>query len=163
MNNLSLSGLILALVGGVLDFYSGASIYQNAMNHATTTIVTGMHGTVMTGPINLTWPLILFSLGILIIVTGIAGATSIGMRRMPVFGGLMIVYGAVMVSIGWLMYSGVAPTMTTGSMFSSSVVSGVAMFAVGVLMAINGTLMLRNEKNPTMKTPTVSENKPDYP
>ena len=67
-----------------------------------------------------------------------------------------------MVSIGWLMYSGVAPTMTTGSMFSSSVVSGVAMFAVGVLMAINGTLMLRNEKNPTMKTPTVSENKPDY-
>jgi CHASE2 domain-containing sensor protein len=85
------------------------------------------------------WAIVLYSLGAILAITGILGATSAGMRRMKRIGSLMLLYGIVMIGVGALMYGGYAPTM------GNLVLSSAGMLAVGVLMILNGALMSRSD------------------
>ncbi len=75
----------------------------------------------------------LYVLGGVVVLTGVLGITSIGMRWMETFGGLMLAYGAIMIVIGWLMYP--IPMMV------GATVSSIGMFVVGILMIASGTFM----------------------
>lgn len=127
-------GLVLSVIGGVLDFVSGYMILQTA-------------GMFMLGDVEMmgvgiqatTWVLLLFVLGVLLLVTGVLGVTRAAMGRMHVFGGLMVVYGVVMLFIGFSMLMGLAVMMMATP-------SGVAMLIVGLGMIINGLLMIRRQR-----------------
>lgn len=79
------------------------------------------------------WTVGLYVLGGVVVLTGVLGITSIGMRWMETFGGLMLAYGAIMIIIGWLMYP--IPMMV------GATVSSIGMLAVGILMIASGTFM----------------------
>jgi len=106
--------LLLSLVGGAVDFAS-ASLF------------------LMGGSRFSTWSLGLFAFGGIIIVTGIIGITSLGIRRMEILGGLMFAYGEIMLAIGWLMYP--IP------MIFGATLSSVGMFIVGASMVASGFFM----------------------
>ncbi len=86
------------------------------------------------------WSAVLFAIGALLVITSLFGLSSIGMGKMKVLGGLMILYGIIMFFIGLVMYSGMTPMMD-GSLYSS-----IAMFVVGVLMILNGALMSKHSR-----------------
>lgn len=79
------------------------------------------------------WTVGLYVLGGVVVLTGVLGITSIGMRWMETVGGLMLAYGAIMIVIGWLMYP--IPMMV------GATVSSIGMLAVGILMIASGTFM----------------------
>lgn len=114
MNSRSLITLILSLAGGALDFTSGSLF-------------------LMAAPGLFSWTVGLYVFGGAVVLTGILGITSIGMRWVETFGGLMLAYGAIMMVIGWLMYP--IPMMVGATL------SSIGMFAVGILMIASGTLM----------------------
>ena len=121
-------GLALGLVGAALDFYS---YYQMA------TYQTPMMG-IGPGPI---WAPALAALGVLLVVSAVAGASSFGAARMPLFGGLMVLYGALMLLLGAEM-GGAFPGMQAASSLEAG------MIVVGALMIINGAVMVRMKRMP---------------
>ncbi len=114
MNSRSLIALVLSLAGGALDFTSG-SLFLMANSSLSS------------------WTVGLYVLGGVVVLTGVLGITSIGMRWMETFGGLMLAYGAIMIVIGWLMYP---IPMLVGATLSS-----IGMLAVGTLMIASGSFM----------------------
>ena len=79
------------------------------------------------------WTVGLYFFGGVVVLTGILGITSIGMRWMETFGGLMLAYGAIMIVIGWL--------MNPIPMLVGATLASLGMFAVGILMIASGTFM----------------------
>jgi hypothetical protein len=129
-----LSGLILGLVGSLIDFVSGSLILTQGV------MTTNQMGVTMNeyDPYTLAWGIAIFVLGAVLLITAFASISSTGMRRMDLFGVLMSVYGVVMIFIGGAMYSRLT-TVMQGSFLTS-----LAMFSVGVLMVLNGILMRRS-------------------
>ena len=70
-------GLILSVVGALLDFASATFLFQTDSGMSTS-----MNS-------NIFWSLILIILGVVLLITGFLGVTSYSMGRMTVFGGLM--------------------------------------------------------------------------
>ncbi len=136
MNSLARNGLILGLVGALVDFVSGYFFLSQSM------VVTNDMGMVVSNynQYAVEWSAVLFAIGALLVITSLFGLSSIGMGKMKVLGGLMILYGIIMFFIGLVMYSGMTPMMD-GSLYSS-----IAMFVVGVLMILNGALMSKHSR-----------------
>ena len=130
-------GFGLGILGAALDFYSSYQILAGS-----TTDEMGMTAA-QSAPSGTAWGVGLASLGLLLAVTALVGASAMGARRMSLFGTLMVAYGVVMVIIGAAMGAGASPTMQTASL------TGSGMLAVGALMVANGALMLRKGKTPT--------------
>jgi hypothetical protein len=74
-------------------------------------------------------------LGLLLLITGILGVSRFGNGRMHLFGGLMTLYGIIMLIIGSIIFLGIMP-MTQEANFIN-----IGMFIVGFGMIINGILM----------------------
>lgn len=127
---LPLVGLLLSIVGAILDFASGAFILQTLSTPVGTGMVaSGVQSTAWG------WTLLLFAMGALLLITGVLGITPLAMRRMRFFGVIMILYGIVMLVIGSFMSFGIAPMMRGG------LVSGLTMLMVGLGMIVNGKMM----------------------
>lgn len=123
----STTGLILGLVGGALDFMSGTSIFIGSMPG----------GSVMASPMglpNIVWVDGLYLLGGAVLVTTFLSVSYLA-KSMRLSGGLMVIYGVVMLLVGWAMSTGTSLMMTP--------IFGYAMVVVGVLMLANGSLMIR--------------------
>ncbi|MFQ6011982.1 MAG: hypothetical protein ACE5KG_07400 [Nitrososphaerales archaeon] len=131
-SNLAVIGFILSLVGAILDFSSGTLIFQGPSSMS-------MGGEMSMQPMisaGVAWPILLYSLGAILLATGLLGLTKIGKERMRLFGGLMVLYGIVMLVIGGAMIAGVTLMM-------SGIISGVAMLFIGAAMIGNGSLMVK--------------------
>lgn len=118
----STPGFILSLVGGLLDFASGAMVLAEGM-HPEMGALAGAY-TPLLG-------ILLLVLGAAVVVTGVASIMMIGMMRMRLFRALMMAYGIVMLPVGW--------AMLNGTMYFY----GYGMLAVGALMVVNGLTMRR--------------------
>lgn len=130
VSRMATMGLALSVVGAALDFASGTLILQTASMPTMPDMGMGPVTTYAT-----VWSLLLYSLGGLLIITGVLGVTRVSMGRMHIFGGMMAIYGIIMLIIGALMLMEITPTMQ-GATFSS-----IGMFVVGFGMVINGLLM----------------------
>ena len=126
-----LVGVVLGVLGAALDFYSA---YRLAAPEIST--MGGMPAYSSSGT---AWGVGLAALGVLLLVTAAAGASSLGEGRMGLFGGLMVAFGSIMLLVGAAMGLGVSPSMQTAAF------AGLGMLAVGVLMVANGSVMLRAE------------------
>lgn len=133
-SNLAVSGFVLSLVGAILDFSAGTLIVRGSSSMSTG----GEMGMQPTGVAAVFWPILLYSLGAILIATGLLGMTKIGMGRMRLFGGLMVLYGVLMLAIGGSMIIGVTLMM-------SGMISGVAMLFIGSGMIGNGALMVKRQ------------------
>ncbi len=94
------------------------------------------------------WGVFVTILGVLLVVTAVANVSLIGMKRMSLFGLLMVLYGLVMLLLGALMYSGVIPLMMEKNF---ALVSSLGMFVVGALMLVNGSIMTRTRSSQGIK------------
>jgi hypothetical protein len=122
----SSSGFMLGIVGGLLDFGS-----------ATTTAIG--QGGVVVGGYSMSgsgWAAVLAGLGVLVVAASVLSVTSTGVRHLRAFSVLMVVLGLVMAIVGSF--------MSGGAMMGASLVYGYGMIIVGILMVINGAMMLRN-------------------
>jgi len=133
-SNLAVVGFVLALVGAILDFSAGTLIVRSSSSMSMIDEM-GMSVTVAG---TVAWPIFLYSLGVILVATGLLGITKIGMRRMRLFGGLMILYGIVMLAVGGSMIIGVTLMM-------SGMISGIAMLFIGSAMIGNGALMAKRQ------------------
>ncbi len=133
-SNLAVIGFVLSLVGAILDFSSATLIVRGPSSMS---MGGDMGMQTMVNP-SVFWPILLYSLGAILIATGLLGITKIGMGRMRLFGGLMILYGILMLAIGGSMIVGVTLMM-------SGMISGVAMLFIGSAMIGNGVLMARHQ------------------
>jgi len=120
-------GLVLSLLGALLDFASGTAV---------------LRGLSMMEPMSLQqtaipWTISLYSLGIVLVITGLLGVSSVGLIRMRTMGFLMLLYGITMVGVGALMYEGYTPMMANTALL------GLGMMGVGIVMLVNGVLMAR--------------------
>jgi hypothetical protein len=131
-----LAGLILGMAGATADFSSGYLILSQGMMTANDmgTIITAINWYAVA------WGAGLYVLSGLLVVSALASTSELGDRRMNDFALVMIVYGALMFGIGSLMYFGRTPMMQGSSL------SGVAMFAVGALMVVNGAFKFRSSR-----------------
>lgn len=128
-------GFILGLAGAFLDLLSGYLILSNSMMPAN-----DMNIMIPTySSTGLAWSIGLFALGALLLVSVLVSSTNTGMSHMGLVGGLMILYGFVMMLIGGAMLFRVTPMM------SDYLSSSTGMFVVGALMIVNGSFMRRNE------------------
>jgi len=125
----SASGLILGLVGGVLDFASGAGL-----------LVGGMQQTPMenssVSPQNEALALGLFVLGATVIISAVISIMPVGRGHTKLLAGSMVAYGIVMLLVGGSMARGLVAMMSTP-------LYGYAMVIVGILMIVNGSIMSR--------------------
>jgi hypothetical protein len=143
-NSLLVSGFVLGVAGAVLDFYSGSTFLSLSMSTTTMMGVTTTHYNTIAQD----WGIFLLGLGGVLAITAVLNATSLGMKQMKLFGGLMMSYGVVMLVVGALMYSGVTPVMAQQF---TTLISGFGMFGMGVLMVVNGVFMARvNPSGPSM-------------
>ena len=131
-SNLAVIGFVLSLVGAILDFSAGTLIVRGS----STMSMGGEMGMQTMVNASVFWPILLYSLGVILIVTGLLGITKIAIGRMGLFGGLMILYGIMMLAIGGSMIVGVTLMM-------SGMISGTAMLFIGAAMIGNGTLMVQ--------------------
>lgn len=122
----AVAGLVLAVLGAALDLYSSYRV----VSYPTT-------GMMVSSQPAAAWGVGLASLGVLLLATAAAGASSLGVRHMAFFGALMTIYGVVMLFLGVAMDSGISPGMQTAAL------AGAGMLLVGALMAVNGLMMLR--------------------
>ena len=123
----SSSGFMLGIVGGLLDFGSATSA------------AIGQGGSVMVGGYGLSgsgWAAALALLGALVVGASVLSVTSTGFRHLKAFSVLMVALGLVMLVVGG--------AMSGGQMTGLSLIYGYGMIIVGLLMAINGLMMLRN-------------------
>jgi hypothetical protein len=130
---IALVGLALALIGAALDFYSSYEI----MSYPTMTV--GMAEGTLSATI---WGVGLAALGVLLVATAAASFSSFGADRMALFGGIMVVYGVVMLLVGATMDASISPAMQTASL------TGLGMLVVGAVMVVNGSMMLRGGRAP---------------
>jgi hypothetical protein len=122
-------GLVLGLVGAVLDFYSAYLLYTaNPM-------VLNEQGMAVQSSAGVVWGFGIAALGVVLAVTVVGAVLTKGLDRMKDFGALMVVYGLAMLFVGGYMLTGLGPMMQ-GTLFP-----GVGMLVVGVLMILNGWLM----------------------
>lgn len=123
------SGLIWGLVGGLLDFASGAQLSLGGMQQTPmeNTIVSPQNGVIALG---------LFALGAIVIITAVASMMPVGRGHPRLFSVLMVVYGLVMLLVGASMVGGLVAMMSTPYL-------GYAMLVVGTLMIVNGSYMSR--------------------
>jgi hypothetical protein len=129
LTNAILVGLVLAILGAALDFYSSYQI----MSYPTA-------GMMESSQPATAWEVGLASLGVLLVITAVVGISPLRAGRMALFGALMTIYGVLMLFLGAAMDSGISPAMQTAT------VAGLGMLAVGVLMVVNGLMMLRPMK-----------------
>ncbi len=123
----SSSGFMLGIIGGLLDFGSA------------TTAAIGQGGGVTVWGYLLSgygWAVVLAGLGVLVVAVSVLSVTSAGVRNLKAFSVLMVVLGLVMAIIGTI--------MSGGGMMGAALIYGYGMIIVGVLMVINGAMMLRN-------------------
>ena len=130
----SLVGLVLGLVGALLDFYSA---YQ-ALSYQSGTAPGSVMPMVQNPPPEIVWGVAMAALGAAVLVTALAGVSRLGVGHMSAFGSLMAAYGALMLIIGAAMILGATPMVQSASF------AGLAMLAVGTLMTINGVLMFQS-------------------
>lgn len=134
----TLAGLVLTLVGAVLDFYSGYVFLT-----LTTTTVERMGVAVSDyNSSALTWGIALSVLGGVLLITAVASmifSSTVKIRMGAFFGFVMMGYGAIMLLVGGAMYFGATPMM------EGSGLSSFGMFVVGLLMAVNGLVMTRKQ------------------
>ena len=130
---MTMLGAVLGLVGAGVDFVSGYLILANS------TVTTSSMGVSMTAysARAVGWGVGLFLFGAVLVVSALALVSSVGMKRMGLFGALMITYGVAMLFIGAAMYTGMS------LMMSGNFISGLAMFVVGALMIVSGAFMAR--------------------
>lgn len=131
-SNLAVIGFVLSVVGAILDFSAGTLIVRGSSSMS----MGGEMGMQTMVTASVFWPILLYSLGAVLIATGLLGITKIGMGRMRLFGGLMILYGIMMLAIGGSMIVGVTLMM-------SGLISGTAMLFIGSAMIGNGALMIK--------------------
>jgi hypothetical protein len=132
LSGVGVLGVFLALAGSALDFYSGYQILAQS-----STGEMGMLAMQYTGSA-LAWGVGIILLGVALVITAPAVASSFGMRRMRTFGTLMVGYGIIMLFIGISMYGGITPMM------QGITISGLGMLVVGPLMVFNGAVMSRS-------------------
>lgn len=125
---IALVGLALALIGAALDFYSSYEIMSYPA------MMVGMAEGTLSATI---WGVGLAALGVLLVATAAASFSSFGADRMALFGGMMVVYGVVMLLVGATMDAMISPAMQTASL------TGLGMLVVGAVMVVNGSMMLR--------------------
>lgn len=128
--SLQRTGLALSLIGAILDFTSGTLIF----GASSMPLERSMGMTAITMDANV-WTTILYGLGGLLVITGIAGATRIGTGRMHLTGGIMTAYGVIMLIIGGLMFTRATPMMQSAEFL------GIGMIVIGLAMIINGVTM----------------------
>jgi hypothetical protein len=87
------------------------------------------------------WGIFFAILAAVLVITAMMSITRFGMKKMSLFGVLMMGYGIVMIFLGFLMSSGITPMMQQQS---STQLSSVGMFVVGALMLSNGLIMARS-------------------
>ena len=128
-------GLSISILSASLDFVSGSQLLQ-------ITSMTDNEGMSMQSPISTETVLasLLFFLGVLIIVTGVIGVLRVSMKRMNIVGGLMITYGIIMILIGMTMVDGTSPMMGWMTF------SGIGMHALGLMMIVNGVIMVKSSR-----------------
>jgi len=132
-NGVGLLGILLAIGGALLDFYSG---YQILAQSAMTTNDMGTMVTQCT-PSALAWGAGIIALGGVLLISALAMGISFRIRRMKASGALMILFGVVMLLIGVSMYWGITPMM------QGTALSAPGMLVVGALMIFNGASMRR--------------------
>ena len=127
----SAGGLIIGLLGGVLDFASGAGLLLGGVQHTTM-------GNTSVSPQNEVLALGLFVLGAIVIITAVVSVMSVGRRQPKLISGSMVAYGIVMLLIGGSMVGGLVTMMSTP-------LYGYAMIIVGIFMIVNGSIMSRTQ------------------
>ncbi|HEV2225887.1 MAG TPA: hypothetical protein VGR56_03670, partial [Nitrososphaerales archaeon] len=89
LSSVGLFGVLLAVAGSILDFYSGYQILAQSTTNDMGMVVQ------YTGS-GLVWGVGIIILGAALVVTAPAVVSSFGMRRMRTFGTLMVAYGIIM-------------------------------------------------------------------
>jgi hypothetical protein len=132
LSSIGLIGVFLAVVGSILDFYSGYQILAQSSTNDMGMVVMQYTSS------GLVWGIGIIILGVVLVITAPAVVSSFGMHRMNTFGTLMMAYGIIMLVIGISMYRGVTPMM------QGFTISGLGMLVVGPLMVFNGAIMWRS-------------------
>jgi hypothetical protein len=130
-----LFGFFLGLVGASIDMYSAYQFMHGPSPNLMSTPVAGMLTLQFIGP-EFLLGVGVAALGISVLASAAASISAFGAAHMRAFGGLMIVYGLLMVLTG-LSMGGMASATGLASFL------GFGMLLVGGLMAINGFMMLR--------------------
>jgi hypothetical protein len=132
ISRIRIAALFLSLFGAVLDFTVATLLLQSVSMNG----ISNMGMDSISPSLDVTvWSLLLYSLGMALLVTGVLGVTQFSNGRMKVFGGAMILYGIIMLVIGVFMLAGITPMMEGVNH------SGLAMFLLGFGMIVNGLLM----------------------
>jgi hypothetical protein len=130
----------LGVLGGIIDVVVGFLLLQGGM------MATQMEPTTMSGAMgfssvtNLTAGTLLVALGVVVFVTGVYSFGQLSIPRMRTIGGLMLVYGILMLLIGLSMFYGFGRMI-----MQAGFISGSLMLIVGVLMITSGSSMLRQK------------------
>ena len=115
---------ILGIVGGVIDFVAGFALLQSARIKA--------------APASATWGgYFLLGLGTFVLLTGVYIFASPMMKNRKTTGGLMLVYGVIMLAVG------VSMIEQLFAMMQESTISGTVMIVSGVAMLYSGYGMVR--------------------
>ncbi|MDG6899145.1 MAG: hypothetical protein JRM88_01105 [Nitrososphaerota archaeon] len=130
-----LFGFFLGLVGASLDLYSAYQFMVGPSQNPMPAPAAGMLTIQFVGP-GFLFGVGGAALGIFVLASAAASISAFGAAHMRAFGGLMIVYGLLMVLTGSSM-GGMASAKGPESFL------GFGMLLVGGLMAINGFMMLR--------------------
>ena len=113
----------IGVVGGVIDLIVGFVSLQQSMPGSSM-------GMMPSGP---SWMgYFLLALGIVVLLTGLYMFAAQMMKNRAMFGWLMIIYGMIMLFIGFAMINGM------GAMMQGSMLSGTVMIFVGVAMLFSG-------------------------
>lgn len=84
------------------------------------------------------WAAVLVVLGVAVITTSVLSVGTIGFRFARVFSLLMILYGFVMMAVGFAMSTGYIVSTDVSAIYS------LGMLLVGAGMVVNGVMMMRN-------------------
>ncbi len=122
---------LLGIVGGIIDFVAGLALLQP----------TGMNSMGMRTSMNL-FPssvagYFLLVLGAIVFLTGLFMLSMWMMRHRSGFGLLMLMYGVIMLILGFMMLGQVI------FMMQGSTLSGATMIIVGLAMLYSGSTMVR--------------------
>lgn len=124
----STNGFILGLIGGVLDFASASLL-----------LLGGSGGMMDESAVpSYVWAAVLVVLGVAVITTSVLSVGTIGFRFARIFSLLMILYGFVMMAVGFAMSTGYIVSTDVSAIYS------LGMLLVGAGMVVNGVMMMRN-------------------
>ena len=108
----------VGVVGGIVDLVAGLALLQPAEMIVSSTAVWGGY--------------FLLMLGSIVLVTGLYLLTAHMMKNRSTIGGLMVLYGVIMLVLGVAMLGQVF------SMMQGSMLSGSVMLLMGILMLYSG-------------------------